>query len=163
MKATDAQIAARGEVRERMGDTGIRLPTGAMQNREPGHIIEQGWHIGYLWDKGTARSSGSCWSRTWRWTMCTFAGGHRAARRTSPPQTIGSCFPRARRFRGRRGQRLGRSKQPGNLCRTPERGLLPPEGENLPLMEINEFLNSGGTIDDGNEVSPVERNDRTKR
>ena len=26
-------------------------------------------------------------------------------------------------------------------------------------MEINEFLNSGGTIDDGNEVGPVERND----
>jgi hypothetical protein len=43
VRASDEQIAAiEAKFAEHMGETGIRLPAGAAQSREPGHIFEKG-------------------------------------------------------------------------------------------------------------------------
>ena len=129
MKATDAQIAALEErFAERMGDTGIRLPAGAMQNREPGHIIEQGWQMGYLWDERDGEEFLELLVQNFAMDDVHVRWWASGREENLPPKRLGPASPGRVVFRGRRGQRLGRSKQPGNLCRTPRAGAAPTRG-----------------------------------
>jgi hypothetical protein len=50
MSASEEQIQrVEAAFAARYADWGIRLPAGAAARREPGHIFQRGWHIGYVW------------------------------------------------------------------------------------------------------------------
>jgi hypothetical protein len=148
VRASDEQIAAiEAKFAERMDETGIRLPIGAAQSREPGHIFEKGWHIGYVWGEedgeeylellvqGIAMDDAHV-----RW----WASGREEDLPTPdewiaiPPSASSGDIGQATDAASTENQAIYDELR--------ERGLLPPEGGNLPLMEINEFLNSGGWL-----------------
>jgi hypothetical protein len=151
VRATEEQIAAiEAKFAERMGGTGIRLPPGALQNREPGHIFEKGWHIGYVWDEEDGEEYVELLVQGFamddahvRW----WASG-REEDLPGPEEWI-PIAPSASSTDIGQATDAARAKNQTIYDELRERGLLPPEGGNLPLMEINEFLNSDG-IDEAN-------------
>jgi hypothetical protein len=146
MGATDEQIAAiEARFAERMGDTGIRLPAGVAQRREPGHIFEKGWHIGYVWGEEVGEEyiellvQGVAIDDVHvRW----WASGREEELPTPdewvmiPPDGSSEELARETSAAAKKNQSVYDELR--------ERGLLPPAGDNFPLMEMNEFLNSGG-------------------
>jgi hypothetical protein len=160
MPATDEQIAAiEAKFAQRMGDTGIRLP-GAAQNREPGHIFEKGWHIGYVWDEEDGEEYLELLVQNIamddahvRWWACG-----REEDLPAPNEWIVIPPAASSAEIGQATDAVGASNE-AIYDELRERGLLPPEGENLPLMEINEFLNSGGIVEANGEEGDARMTD----
>jgi hypothetical protein len=107
---------------ERMGETGIHLPEGSAQRREPGHIFEVS---GREEDLPAPNE----------WVMI-------------PPAASSAVIGEASAGVAASNEEI--------YAELRERGLLPPGGQNLPLIEIHEFLNSGGTVEGEREDSAVE-------
>ena len=149
MTASAGQIARIEEkFAERMTDSGIRLPEGAAQGREGGHIFEKGWHIGYVWGDEDGEeylellvqhmAMDDAHVRWWasgreeqmpapsEWIMI-------------PPDVTAGEMQKLESGSAESNQQVYQELR--------ERGLLPPEGDNLGLMEVNEFVNSGGMSD----------------
>ncbi len=137
---------------ERFGHWGIQLPPGSAARREAGHIFEQGWHIGFVWGEEDGeeyldvlaqhRMTNDSLRRLW-------ASGRKEG---LPAPAGGIVLPRgATEAEIDRLKAESAERNRALYKELRERGLLPPEGRNLPAMEINEFLTSGGMA---NEESP---------
>jgi hypothetical protein len=161
VKATDEQIAALEErFAERMGGTGIRLPSGAAQRREPGHIFERGWHISYLWGQEDGEEYLELLVQGFaiddahvRW----WASG-REERLPAPDEWI-AIPPSASSAEISDATAAVGAGNKTIYDELRERGLLPPEGKNLPLIEANEFLGSGGDVQPNGEEGDARMTD----
>ena len=88
VRATEEQIAAiEAKFADRAGESGIRLPAGAAQNREPGHIFEKGYHIGFLCGEADGEEYLELLIQGFAMDDMHAAGGRPDARRTSRPPT----------------------------------------------------------------------------
>ena len=131
---------------ERFVHWNIRLPVEAVSTRQGGHIFEAGWHIGYVWGREGDEEYLEYLSQhrmTDDFRERIYASGRTE---TLPvPAWAFSYPPNASEDEIGRAKQLyfDRNRQLSEELRS--RGLLPPEGENIPLLDINEYLRSGGS------------------
>lgn len=131
---------------ERFVHWGIRLPVVAVSTRQGGHIFEAGWHIGYVWGREGDEEYLEYLSQhrmTDDLRERIYASGRTE---TLPVPAWAFDYPaNASEDEIGRAKQLyfDRNRQLSEQLRS--RGLLPPEGENIPLLDINEYLRSGGS------------------
>ena len=123
----------------------ISLPPEALERREGGHIYERGWHIGYQWGERNGeeyldvisqhRMTSDSVERIWA-SGCVEALEAVSTMLFVPP---GATPEEERELKSQFYERNARI-----AADLRERGLLPPEGGNLPAHEINEHLAKGG-------------------
>ena len=127
----------------------ISLPPLDVASRADGHIFDQGWHIGYVW--GTEQ--GEEYLEVLAQHRMTddehfriFASG----RVVDLPAPAGSYVygPNATEADRREAARASAERNQRIYAELRERGLLPPQGRNLPAHEINEYLRAGGDVDE---------------
>lgn len=133
---------------ERGARWGVRLPADSVINRQPGHIFEAGWHIGYVWGQeggeefleylAQHRMTSDVRERIWASGRVEdlpvpdeFFWEPKDASEAEIKLAEQAYFDRNRRL----------------FEELHAKGLLPPEGENIPLTEINEYLRSGRMAD----------------
>jgi hypothetical protein len=149
MPASEAEIQ-RIEVgfAERYAEWDIALPEGAAARREAGHIFQRGWHVGYIWGEEDGEEyfeylaqhrmmAGDDHIRVWasgREEGFESAGGPIVLPRGASKAEITKL----------EHEHADRSRAISAQLR--EKGLLPPAGENLGAVDINEFLHSGGML-----------------
>ncbi|MEJ7783759.1 MAG: hypothetical protein WKF96_03075 [Solirubrobacteraceae bacterium] len=130
---------------ERFGRIGLRLPVEAVNDRRGGHLFHRAWHIGYQWGE----ENGETYLDVLAQNRFTDDHAERlwACGRTDRIETVSSFYvvpadasDAEREHRGR--EHAERTARVASDLR--RRGLLPPPGENLPSLEINEHLRSGG-------------------
>jgi len=126
----------------------ITLPPEAVEGRKAGHIFKAGWHIGYLWGEQDGelfleylaqhRHPGDVHVRV-------FASGRVEHLEVATPFVV---YQKDSTEKERK--RLGdeAAAQHRRVCaELRKKGLLPSRGQNLPALEINEYLRSGGEVD----------------
>jgi hypothetical protein len=159
MRASDVQInRIEADFAEKFANAGIALPEGAAARREPGHIFHHGWHIGYVWGEEDGEEyfeylaqhrmmAGADHMRVWasgREEGLEIADGFIVLPRGTSKAEIARL----------EHEHAARSRVISAELR--EKGLLPPVGENLGALDINEFLHSGGMMDDDAQDSADE-------
>jgi hypothetical protein len=119
----------------------IRLPEEAVARREAGHLFEAGWHIGWVFGEADGEEFVEVLTEHRhpgmdRFRIYAFGRVESLDVPTSlmlvPEDTAER--ERAEREYYERNQRL--------YAELRERGLLPPQGENLPSQEISEYLST---------------------
>jgi len=130
---------------DRFANWDIRLPEEVVEERLPGHIFKAGWHIGFVWGDAEGEEYLELLSQhrmTSDQHVRLFASGRLEE---LPAQDSLMMTPAgadeaevARLTREHFAHNQGISDQ------LRERGLLPPAGANLPLLEANDYLRSGG-------------------
>jgi hypothetical protein len=160
--ASEAQIKRiEADFAELYAQWGIALPVGAAARREAGHIFQQGWHIGYIWGEENGEEyfeylaqhrmmAGADHSRVWasgREEGLEIADGPILLPRGATDAEIAQI----------EHEHAARSRAISAELR--EKGLLPPVGENLGALEINEFLHSGGMVNDDDPASGTSSKD----
>lgn len=126
----------------------ISLPPDSVTARSPGHIFEQGWHIGYLWgtEKGEDYLELLAQHRmTDDRHFRIFASGR--VEDLPGPATFYSYGPKATDEEKAEAEREYVESNRRIHAQLRDLGLLPPHGDNLPAQEINEYLRSGGSVD----------------
>ncbi len=132
--------------RERFERLGIRLPAESLEQRRGGHLFHRGWHIGYGWGE----ERGEVYLDVLSQHRMTDDDAERlwASGRADPIETAGSMYMVPGRASEAERRRIGQEHAERTAQISADlrrRGLLPPAGENLPSLEINEYLRSGGT------------------
>ena len=126
----------------------ISLPSEAVSSRAPGHIFEQGWHIGYLWGTDNDEEYLEVLAQH-RMTSDShfrvFASGR--VEELPAPAELYSYGPDATDEEKAEAEREYVEYNRRIHAELRELGLLPPAGGNLPAQEINEYLRSGGAVD----------------
>jgi hypothetical protein len=150
MHASDGQIEA---IEHAFADAfaawDLRLPVGAAFTREGGHIFQRGWHIGFVWGE----ENGEEYLEYLAQHRMTDDRHHRiwASGRIEQLPTASSMMviPRGASEAEIKALETNFSARHAAIsAQLRERGLLPPVGENLAALEINEFLRSGGEHDE---------------
>lgn len=126
----------------------ISLPPDAVEARKPGHIFERGWHVGYLWGAENGEEYLEVLAQH-RMTddrhFRVFASGR--VEDLPAPATFYSYGPDATEGERARAEREYVEHNRQIHAQLRDLGLLPPAGGNLPALEINEYLRSGGSVD----------------
>lgn len=134
--------------RERFQHWQITLPSRDVASRAAGHIFELGWHIGYRWGSEHGDDFLEVLAQH-RMTdddhFRVFASGR--VEDLPAPSSSYSYGPDATEAEKLEAERSNAERNQRIYADLRERGLLPPQGQNLPAHEINEYLRSGGEVD----------------
>ena len=129
---------------EHFAPQGIQLPPDAVAERAPGHLFRRGWHIGWVWGEQDGEEYLEFLSQH-RMTdderLRVFASGRIEdldVPSTFTPLPEGASPEEIEKARTRSAERNRTI-----YAELRERGLLPPQGENLPALEVIESLASG--------------------
>ncbi len=161
MRASEAQIKRIEEdFAEQYAHWDIRLPAGAAARREAGHIFQRGWHIGYIWGEKDGeeyfeylaqhRMTNDRHNRAWvsgRQETLDTADGFILL----PPGATEAEISQLEHEHAVRSRAISAELR--------AKGLLPPAGENLGALEINEFLHSGRMANDDRPASGTSSGD----
>lgn len=126
----------------------LRLPPTAVAKREGGHLYEAGWHIGFLWgeDEGGLFLEYLAQHRMTDDRHVRIYADGREEWLEAASGLIGlpaGCSAEERR----RIEAEAAAKRRRIYRELREKGLLPPHGQNLPALGINEALQSGPAED----------------
>jgi hypothetical protein len=126
----------------------ISLPPDSVTARSPGHIFEHGWHIGYLWGTENGEEYLEALAQH-RMTndrhFRVFASGR--VEELPAPQEFFAYGPNATDEEKEQAELKYVEYNRRIHAELRDLGLLPPQGENLPAHEVNEYLRSGGSAD----------------
>ena len=130
-------------IREHFRDWEIALPEHDVAARADGHIFARGWHIGYVWGNEAGEEYLEMLAQH-RMTDDThvrvFASGR--VEDLPAPASFYVYGPNATEAEKQKAQRKHLADNQRIYADLRERGLLPPQGQNLPAHEINEYLRS---------------------
>ncbi|OAI40059.1 hypothetical protein AYO39_00165 [Actinobacteria bacterium SCGC AG-212-D09] len=139
-----------GGFAERFAHWGIRLPTQSVAGRKGGHIFEAGWHIGYIWGEQDGEEYLEVLAQN-RMTDDAHFRIWASGRSESLPAPVSVfAYPKdatPEEIKRRSDEHAAQYSQMTEELR--EKGLLPPSGQNLPSLDINELLRSGKMPDKG--------------
>lgn len=124
---------------------GVPVEADAVAGHDAGHLFEKGWHLGFVWDEeggeeyleilAQHRMTNDRHYRVWA------SGPFESLEAPRESMTIPHGADAAELERHTREYHEENARI---YARLRERGLLPPEGANLPAHDINEHLRSGG-------------------
>lgn len=130
----------------------IALPRESLEERSGGHLFEHGWHIGYSWGEESGEAFLQVLAQN-RMTNDRHFKIYASGRVEDLPAPLGMYVTPAgaseEEIARIRDESIERDRQLYAELR--ERGLLPPEGQNLAAHEVNEYLRSGEPREDSSD------------